>query len=261
MTSGALSSTGYEMCAYTTYGAPTCQSSGAGAPSTPVGYEDGYTDPTGLVYLINRYYDPSLRQFISVDPAYSQTHSLYGYVGSDPVNGSDPSGLSLSVIGPWYSIALFFQSVTGIMPSYNGLIGINPPTGPASENVLETPCGLYRATVELDSLLFMSYYSFDGVQVGQTTAVIGAFGPPPPPPSDGANYTGDESYPINTIATCGAGAGRAAYDEGQQGAFIIFAFFAAQLIPGLDVGVDAAVAGGTILNVVYGCLSSLAGAP
>ena len=94
MTSGALSSTGYEMCAYTTYGAPTCQSSGAGAPSTPVGYEDGYTDPTGLVYLINRYYDPSLRQFISVDPAYSQTHSLYGYVGSDPVNGSDPSGLA-----------------------------------------------------------------------------------------------------------------------------------------------------------------------
>jgi RHS repeat-associated protein len=82
------------MCAYTTYGAPTCQSSGAGAPSTPVGYEDGYTDPTGLVYLINRYYDPSLRQFISVDPAYSQTHSLYGYVGSDPVNGSDPSGLA-----------------------------------------------------------------------------------------------------------------------------------------------------------------------
>ena len=93
MTSGALSSTGYEMCAYTTYGAPTCQSSGAGAPSTPVGYEDRYTDPTGLVYLINRYYDPSLRQFISVDPAYSTTHSLYGYVGSDPVNRSDPSGL------------------------------------------------------------------------------------------------------------------------------------------------------------------------
>ena len=107
MTSSGLSSTGYEMCAYTTYGAPTCQSSGAGAPSTPVGYEDGYTDPTGLVYLINRYYDPSLRQFISVDPAYSQTHSLYGYVGSDPVNGSDPSGLAfyracggLAAVGP-----------------------------------------------------------------------------------------------------------------------------------------------------------------
>ncbi len=45
------------------------------------------------MYLINRYYDPSLRQFISVDPAYSQTHQLYGYANENPVNGSDPSGL------------------------------------------------------------------------------------------------------------------------------------------------------------------------
>ena len=93
MTSSGPVLQGYETCSYTTYGTPSSSSSGSSPPSTPVGYENGYTDPTGLVYLINRYYDPSLRQFISVDPAYSTTHQLYGYVGENPVNGSDPSGL------------------------------------------------------------------------------------------------------------------------------------------------------------------------
>ena len=93
MASGAPVLLGYEMCSYTTYGTQSCSSSGTTPPSTPIGYEDGYTDPSGLVYLINRYYDPSLRQFISVDPAYSQTHQLYGYANENPVNGSDPSGM------------------------------------------------------------------------------------------------------------------------------------------------------------------------
>ena len=36
--------------------------------STGWGFGEGYTDPTGLVYLINRYYDVTTAQFISVDP-------------------------------------------------------------------------------------------------------------------------------------------------------------------------------------------------
>ncbi|MHB8290073.1 MAG: RHS repeat-associated core domain-containing protein, partial [Acidimicrobiales bacterium] len=93
MTSSGPVLLGYEMCSHTTYGTQSCSSSGTTPPSTPIGYENGYTDPSGLVYLINRYYDPSLREFISVDPAYSQTHQLYGYANENPVNGSDPSGL------------------------------------------------------------------------------------------------------------------------------------------------------------------------
>ena len=93
MASGAPVLLGYEMCPHTTYGTQSCSSSGTTPPSTPIGYEDGYTDPSGLVYLINRNCDPSLRQFISVDPAYSQTHQLYGYANENPVNGSDPSGM------------------------------------------------------------------------------------------------------------------------------------------------------------------------
>jgi RHS repeat-associated protein len=50
-------------------------------------------DPeSGLLYLRNRYYDPSTGQFINRDPAVSDTQSAYGYVDDNPLNGTDPSG-------------------------------------------------------------------------------------------------------------------------------------------------------------------------
>ncbi len=66
---------------------------------TPFGYAGGYTDPTGLIYLVNRYYDPSTGQFLSVDPLVGVTDQPYQYVGGDPVNGSDPNGMCASGIG------------------------------------------------------------------------------------------------------------------------------------------------------------------
>ena len=60
---------------------------------TPFGYAGGYTDPTGLLYLINRYYDPSTGQFLSVDPDVSETGEPYSYADGDPVNGTDPLGM------------------------------------------------------------------------------------------------------------------------------------------------------------------------
>ncbi len=42
--------------------------------------------------LINRYYDPSTAQFLSIDPLVAETGQPYQYAGDDPVNGSDPSG-------------------------------------------------------------------------------------------------------------------------------------------------------------------------
>ena len=65
---------------------------------TPFGFAGGYTDPTGLVYLLHRYYDPSTGQFLSVDPLVGLTQAPYSYAGNDPVNGSDPSGLCVKVL-------------------------------------------------------------------------------------------------------------------------------------------------------------------
>jgi len=61
--------------------------------STPFGFEGGYTDTTGLIYLVRRYYDPTTSQFLSVDPLVDETHTPYAFTGGDPVNAADPLGL------------------------------------------------------------------------------------------------------------------------------------------------------------------------
>jgi len=43
--------------------------------------------------LINRYYDPSTDQFLSVDPDVQTTDQPYVYTGDDPLNRTDPLGL------------------------------------------------------------------------------------------------------------------------------------------------------------------------
>ena len=48
-----------------------------------------YTDPeTGLIYLRNRYYDPTTGQFLTRDPLEGVTRSAYGYTDGDPLNGT-----------------------------------------------------------------------------------------------------------------------------------------------------------------------------
>lgn len=73
--------------AYDSYGNPT---TGAG---TNFGFAGAYTDPNGLIYLINRYYDPSTGQFLSLDPIASVSNQPYGYANENPANEDDTSGL------------------------------------------------------------------------------------------------------------------------------------------------------------------------
>ncbi len=48
---------------------------------------------TGFVYLRARYYDPTTAQFLTRDPINPITREAYGYVGGNPLNATDPSGL------------------------------------------------------------------------------------------------------------------------------------------------------------------------
>ena len=68
--------------------------SSTGNDPTPFGFAGGYTDPTGLIYLINRYYDPMTGQFVSVDPQVQSTGQAYSYAGDNPINNVDPTGRS-----------------------------------------------------------------------------------------------------------------------------------------------------------------------
>jgi len=48
---------------------------------------------SGLTYLNNRYYDPTIAAFISVDPLVAKTGTPYLYGSGNPTTLSDPSGL------------------------------------------------------------------------------------------------------------------------------------------------------------------------
>jgi RHS repeat-associated protein len=76
--------------AYDAWGNP--ETAGGLSSFTPFGFVGGYTDPTGLVYLLHRYYDPGTGQFISVDPLITTTKAPYIYAADDPVNNIDPNG-------------------------------------------------------------------------------------------------------------------------------------------------------------------------
>jgi RHS repeat-associated protein len=89
--SGALTGT----TSYDAWGNP--QTSGGLTATTPFGFAGGYTDPDGLIYLVNRYYDPATGQFMSVDPDLAQTQQPYQYTGDNPVNETDPTGDSSGV--------------------------------------------------------------------------------------------------------------------------------------------------------------------
>lgn len=72
---------------------------GAALAAPPIGSPFGYTgrqyDPeTGLWQYRARYYHPQLGQFLSTDPIGTKDDpNLYLYVGSDPVNNTDPTGM------------------------------------------------------------------------------------------------------------------------------------------------------------------------
>jgi RHS repeat-associated protein len=92
--SGTLTGT----ASYDAWGNP--QSPGGLTTTTPFGYAGGYTDPDGLLYLINRYYDPQTGQFTALDPEVDQTQAPYAYTDGNPVSETDPTGLLTDPPGP-----------------------------------------------------------------------------------------------------------------------------------------------------------------
>ncbi len=75
---------------YSAYGIETVTS---GSKVTPFGFQGSYGDSTGLIYLINRYYDPVTDQFVSIDPEVTMTDQPYAFSNDNPLDNSDPTGL------------------------------------------------------------------------------------------------------------------------------------------------------------------------
>ncbi|MCX5387499.1 RHS repeat-associated core domain-containing protein [Streptomyces sp. NBC_00083] len=74
----------------------------------PYRYAGTYLDPTGLYKMGARSYDPNLARFTTTDPSGQETNP-YLYAAGDPVNNSDPTGLSF-----WSSVRkIGFASIGG----------------------------------------------------------------------------------------------------------------------------------------------------
>ena len=71
------------------------------ANSSAAQYTGRENDSTGLYYYRGRYYHPGLGRFVSEDPAgfLGGDTNLYAYVGNNPLNWTDPWGLSR---GDWW---------------------------------------------------------------------------------------------------------------------------------------------------------------
>ena len=80
---------------YTAYGEEKWKTEG---DSNPFRYSGEYVDEeSGLIYLRNRYYDPSIGRFINEDPV-KDGLNWYAYCGNNPIKFVDPSGESAIVV-------------------------------------------------------------------------------------------------------------------------------------------------------------------
>jgi RHS repeat-associated protein len=109
---------------YDAWGNP--ETTGGLTSDTPIGFAGSYTDPTGLLYLINRYYDPATGQFLNVDPLVDATGAPYFYTGDDPVNGTDPTGmcgqLGPGEVGPFIPCDQYLSGVSASNEQLKNLI-------------------------------------------------------------------------------------------------------------------------------------------
>jgi RHS repeat-associated protein len=96
-----LTNSANEVAAHYEYAASGVQTQTLASPSAsaPLGYAGQLEDDeTGLVYMRAREYDPATAQFISVDPLAAQTSEPYSYAEDNPLNFTDFTGDSCSIL-------------------------------------------------------------------------------------------------------------------------------------------------------------------
>jgi len=88
-------------------------STGTLATTNPWTYATGYTDnATGYLKLGARYYNPTTGRFNQPDPS-GQEANNYDYAAGDPINNTDPTGLSFwGEVGIWVNSGIGGSMVT-----------------------------------------------------------------------------------------------------------------------------------------------------
>jgi RHS repeat-associated protein len=167
--------------AYTPYGSLL---SSSGTASTPLLYAGQYRDSeSGLYYLRARYYDPDTAQFVSRDPANAITRSAYAYVGGNPVNVTDPSGLvGGGGCGPYFVCAsIDSQSGAGVgigTPGYgfaSGAAGTQSSDDPGASLMYNLGDGTWCLSVSLGGPLGLNLCTGSSSLRWNTPPVAGGY--------------------------------------------------------------------------------------
>lgn len=147
----------------------------SGVDATQIGFVSEQHDASGLIYLRARYYDPSVGQFISMDPLVSDTLDPYGYASGNPLMLIDPLGLfsagDTSTVLAVASIALTVLAVVatgpvGLIIATATLISIASTALGAAQtfqdcnaNGLDTNCQYGIAATMLSAVPFVGNFS------------------------------------------------------------------------------------------------------
>lgn len=158
---------------------------------TPFGEVESATDPigqplrfmsreldsrTGLYYVRARWYDAALARFISQDPiGLAGGTNLYAYVGNDPVNRRDPSGLQ------WHCQPDGSNTCTG------GPVMLDPVTVVAFRNLFT---GAWVVQVTSLNPRALSFFQADGSPFDDVRGLIVPMTPPRRTPKPAAGEPG-----------------------------------------------------------------------